>query len=567
MAILPFGDYRPDISDHQGQYSSLILNALPRGDGFGPVPALLGYSSALPAACSGLFYARKNDGSIQIFAGVSDRLYTLNNTTQTWVPCSKVATCTISNASPAEITYNSHGFAAGDPVVFSTSGSLPTGLTVGTVYYVIAAGLADNTFRVSATAGGSAINTSSRGSGTHSVTAKYSALSSSAQWQFRQFNKYVFAVHQNVAPQVYDLTTSSAFDDLAGSPPQAAYISIVNRFVVLSGIASQNVYRVHWSGLNATTTWTSGTSQSDFQDFADGGIVRGVAGGEFGVIFQDQAIRRMIYAPGSPYIFGIDRISSDDGLLAPYSLVTSQDRIFWISPQGFKMMVPGGYPQAIGKERVDRTLLNDIDLSSPQTILGANDPKSTRVYWAYKSVNGTAELFDRMAVYDWALDRWSLVNTSGEFITSLSQPGLTLEGIDAAYGSSIDALTIGSLDDISASTYSRLAAVGSDHKLGFFSGANLEATLQTSEQGAEKRLFINGFRPVTDAATVYGSVTSRETSGASAVTSSETAVNAMGICPQRVSTRYARGIVRIPSGTSWTYATGIEPVVTGDGAR
>jgi len=28
--------------------------------------------------------------------------------------------------------------------------------------------------------------------------------------------------------------------------------------------------------------------------------VRGVAGGEFGNIFQDTAIRRMIYAPGSP---------------------------------------------------------------------------------------------------------------------------------------------------------------------------------------------------------------------------------------------------------------------------
>lgn len=567
MAILPFGEYRPDVTDHQGQFSRTILNVFPRGDGYGPVPALTGYTSALPAACRGLFYARKADGSVQIFAGVADRLYTLNNTTQTWVPCSKVATCTITNASPAVVTYNSHGFAAGDMVVFSSSGSLPTGLTAGTVYYVISAGLTTNEFRVSATSGGSAINTSSSGSGTHSVTAKYSSLSSSSQWQFQQFNKYVFAVHQNVAPQVYDLTSSTAFADLGGSPPQAAYISIVNRFVVLSGIASPDVYRVHWSGLNATTTWTSGTSQSDFQDFADGGIVRAVAGGEFGVIFQDQAIRRMTYAPGSPYIFGIDRISANDGLLAPYSLVSAQDRIFWLSPQGFKMMVPGGYPQAIGKERVDRTLLADIDIASPRLILAANDPKSTRVYWAYKSVNGSEGLFDRVAVYDWGLDRWSLFNTPGEYITSLSQPGLTLEGVDAAYGSSIDALSIGSLDDISSAAYSRFAAVGSDHKLGFFSGSNLEATLQTAEQGGEKRIFVRGFRPVTDAATVYGSVSSRETANASTVTSSETLINAMGECPQRVSARYARGIVRIPAGTSWTYATGAEPVVASDGGR
>ena len=51
-----------------------------------------------------------------------------------------------------------------------------TGLTVGTVYYVISAGLTANDFEVSATAGGSAINTSSAGSGTHSVTDVYGVV-------------------------------------------------------------------------------------------------------------------------------------------------------------------------------------------------------------------------------------------------------------------------------------------------------------------------------------------------------------------------------------------------------
>ncbi|MFN3335039.1 MAG: hypothetical protein ACK47M_21265, partial [Caldilinea sp.] len=42
--------------------------------------------------------------------------------------------------------------------VLTTTGALPTGLTAGGTYYLIAAGLAANTFRVSATAGGSAIS-------------------------------------------------------------------------------------------------------------------------------------------------------------------------------------------------------------------------------------------------------------------------------------------------------------------------------------------------------------------------------------------------------------------------
>ncbi len=85
--------------------------------------------------------------------------------------CAPQSTVTISNASPAVVTWTGHGFVAGQPVVFSTTGSLPTGLTAGTVYYVISAGLTANEFQVSATAGGAAIDTSSAGSGTHTADA------------------------------------------------------------------------------------------------------------------------------------------------------------------------------------------------------------------------------------------------------------------------------------------------------------------------------------------------------------------------------------------------------------
>lgn len=55
------------------------------------------------------------------------------------------------------IDCTSHGFEVGDAVIFTalTGGA---GLTVGTVYYVIAANLAANTFQVSATPGGAAVN-------------------------------------------------------------------------------------------------------------------------------------------------------------------------------------------------------------------------------------------------------------------------------------------------------------------------------------------------------------------------------------------------------------------------
>jgi hypothetical protein len=44
-------------------------------------------------------------------------------------------------------------------------------------------------------------------------------------------------------------------------------------------------------------------------------------------------------------------------------------------------------------------------------------------------------------------------------------------------------------------------------------------------------------------------------------------MDATGNCPQRASTRYARGHVRIPSGTAWSFASGVEPDVALEGAR
>lgn len=80
-----------------------------------------------------------------------------------------LGTFTVTIASPAVFTLSSHGMVAGDPVYLTTSGSLPTGLSVDTIYFVIAAGLTTNAFEVSLTKGGSAINTSVSQSGTHTL--------------------------------------------------------------------------------------------------------------------------------------------------------------------------------------------------------------------------------------------------------------------------------------------------------------------------------------------------------------------------------------------------------------
>jgi hypothetical protein len=83
---------------------------------------------------------------------------------------------TISIASPAVITFNNHGFFGGSnpattcsAIQFTTTGTLPTGISPNTPYFVINTGLNTNTFEISNLCGGSAINTSGSQSGTQSV--------------------------------------------------------------------------------------------------------------------------------------------------------------------------------------------------------------------------------------------------------------------------------------------------------------------------------------------------------------------------------------------------------------
>lgn len=79
-------------------------------------------------------------------------------------------TVTMTIATPCVVTWTAHGRSIGDSLTFSTTGALATGITAGTVYYIITTGFGADAFQISATRGGSAVNTSGTQSGTHTAT-------------------------------------------------------------------------------------------------------------------------------------------------------------------------------------------------------------------------------------------------------------------------------------------------------------------------------------------------------------------------------------------------------------
>jgi hypothetical protein len=73
---------------------------------------------------------------------------------------------TITIASPAVVTWTGHNLVVGDTFSFNTTGTLPTGITAGTTYFIKTVVTA-NTLQIALTSGGTAINTTGVQSGTH----------------------------------------------------------------------------------------------------------------------------------------------------------------------------------------------------------------------------------------------------------------------------------------------------------------------------------------------------------------------------------------------------------------
>lgn len=99
------------------------------------------------------------------------------------------ATVTITIASPGVITWTGHPFSSNNggtvPVQFTTTGALPTGLAINTLYWVIPSTVTTNTFQVATSVtnafAGTAINTTGTQSGTQTCEAYVSIGGSSSQ--------------------------------------------------------------------------------------------------------------------------------------------------------------------------------------------------------------------------------------------------------------------------------------------------------------------------------------------------------------------------------------------------
>jgi len=154
---------------------------------------------------------------------------------------SKTVTFATGNTTTAT-TSTAHGLSNGDSIQFTTSGTLPTGLSTGVTYYII--NRTDLTFIVSDTYNGNSVITTSAGSGTHTVNVlnidQSAALTKAGTFTVKlpsELTQYI-----STYPTTVSLPSGSSANNLVLPETLALTSVVLSRKTITTNISSVNAY-------------------------------------------------------------------------------------------------------------------------------------------------------------------------------------------------------------------------------------------------------------------------------------------------------------------------------------
>jgi hypothetical protein len=281
---------------------------------------------------------------------------------------------TISIAAPGVITMPG-GFSLGNGtlVQFESSGALPTGLVVGTTYFVRDS--VDNTFSVAATISGPAITTSGSQSGLQYIS---------------QRGVNIYGVEDPNAPIVHNylLVSDSRFVILFGT----------NEFqsTVLDPML------VRWSDQESPFVWEPlATNQAGSLRLSLGSeIVTAVQTRQEIVVITDQAVYSMQYL-GPPFVWGAQPLGDNISIMGPNAAVLASGIVYWMGVDKFYMY--DGRVQTLNCD-LRRFVFSDLNREQNQQVFAGTNEGFNEVWWFYCSADSLT--VDKYVIFNYAENAW-----------------------------------------------------------------------------------------------------------------------------------------------------------------
>lgn len=206
------------------------------------------------------------------------------------------------------ITEIAHGLVNGDEVTFTTTGTLPAGLSTGTTYYVV--GKTDDTFQVSTTFGGSAVNITDQGSGTH--TCNYGGV----------INVLDITPDSLRGATIYTAASQEGLANQNERPPMAEDIAVYKNHVFYANTTSKHRYYLDLLAVGGTNGIASSDTVTIGGVTYTGAANEDIAAAEFDVVtggsasqnIRDTALSlvRVINGHASSTVYAYYLSGSDD---------------------------------------------------------------------------------------------------------------------------------------------------------------------------------------------------------------------------------------------------------------
>ena len=264
------------------------------------------------------------------------------------------------------------------PVVLTNSGypsALPTGLSVGTVYYV--KNTTGTTFNLSATPGGAAITTSGTQSGIHYIM-----------------------------PNGVNITSLAGSSD-APIIQNFIFVSDVSRFVFAFGCNDysstvQSPMLIRWSDQESLVDWTpSATNQAGSVTLSHGSsIITSIQTRQEILVWTDSAIYSLQYI-GPPVVWSSQLMGDNISILGQNAAAQASGVVYWMGVDKFYMY--DGRLQTLSCD-LRRYIYQDINLGQNQQVFASTNEGFNEVWWFYCSANSLT--VDRYVVYNYLEKVW-----------------------------------------------------------------------------------------------------------------------------------------------------------------